>query len=1075
MQEVITIGGGEYIVNVLNAVAAWCGGGGFRSLLRVVMVIGLIYALLVVAFSMNWKLWLNWFLGATLMYGALIVPTTTVQVTDRLNPSLAPATVANVPIGLAAVAAVSSQAGDWLTRTAETVFVMPSALRLSSNGMIYGARLYDKTTDFEIRDPRVRSNTEEYFRQCLFYDIMLGHKSFHDLAVSSDLLSDMGPGSQARGMKWLDASGNSTVVTCRAGYQNLRNTDLPAETAARLTEEGKKIFPGLTEAAARAKLEADLPVLTAEFHGSSQSASQVFQQRSLVNAFLEARANLGGADGDTFAMLRAEEQARNTYSSIAQQAMTWVPLLNIVLTVVFYAMFPVIFPLFLLPQTGVPALKGYFTGFFYLAAWGPLYAVLHMFIMHRMAESMNAVAPGGITMAGMAGIDAVNADTATIAGFLMMSIPFLAAGMARGAMAVSSQATSMLAPAQAAAEAAAVERTTGNYSYGNESFQNLTGNMVQRNQWSTVPGYNAGFGRTSFTHPDGTVTSFTAGGSMIEDSRPGMSNLAYGLTRSSGFATEARKALSEGFGQVEQARQTAVEGWRATASTATDLFNSAEQRASSSFETGSGLNNSVAKMHDVSSSLSKDLQSRFGLTERDADNIARTSVMAGSANAMAGVPGIAGVRGELVARAHRETGRSISAEEAYQELANYVQREVNSDQARSAREDFMRQTSSSSDSEVRGLSQKFGSSLEESRAVTNEAIRQEENFRRVSRDFSEAESQGFRLDHNDTQAFVAFAQNELAKPENADLATSGWRPGVVVPGTPAQEDVRDIMLDRFAAQQIREMREDLGVAVPDAPERSMQGPSITTPDGVRSWSEANSSSLLGRAPDVDVRASSRDIETADLVNARLEDSGERIHREGAGVAGDVAGARRTAAALGDEVDRRHDESLIMSMPGAGWVADAFDGSESGGGGSSGVSSLQAGERPNLPVGGRITSDMGGRINPVTGKAGEHRGIDIAAPAGTPIRAPASGTVEKVAYQEGGAGHYLELRHDDGSKSRYFHMQSRPNLDEGARINEGDTIGRVGSTGRSTAPHLHYELWKDGRPVDPEQFTLKDRK
>src|SRR3546814_12527689 len=58
----------------------------------------------------------------------------------------------------------------------------------------------------------------------------------------------------------------------------------------------------------------DLPVIANQFHGSSQTAQQIFHQRSLVSAFLEARANLGAADGDTFAMLRAEEQARNTYT-----------------------------------------------------------------------------------------------------------------------------------------------------------------------------------------------------------------------------------------------------------------------------------------------------------------------------------------------------------------------------------------------------------------------------------------------------------------------------------------------------------------------------------------------------------------------------------------------------------------------------------------------------------------------------------------------------------------------------------------------------------------------------------------
>ena len=186
-----------------------------------------------------------------------------------------------------------------------------------------------------------------------------------------------------------------------------------------------------------------------------------------MSAFLEARANLGAADGDTFAMLRAEEQARNTYTSITQQANG--SRSNIVLSVVFYAI-PGPLSLFLLPRTGVTALKGYFTGFSIWPHGGHSMWSCHVHHGPRIGL-LNATAPGGITMAGMAGIDAVNADTATIAG-LMMSIPFLA-GMARGAMAVSSQATSMLAPAQAAAEAA-VERTTGNYSYGNESFMNLS-------------------------------------------------------------------------------------------------------------------------------------------------------------------------------------------------------------------------------------------------------------------------------------------------------------------------------------------------------------------------------------------------------------------------------------------------------------------------------------------------------------------------------------------------------------------------------------------------------------------------
>ena len=81
MLEIFTVGGGEYLVNTFNAVAAWSGGGGFRSMLQVIFVMGLAYSLFVVAFSMDWRAWLNWFIQATAIYMMLLVPT----VTDRLD------------------------------------------------------------------------------------------------------------------------------------------------------------------------------------------------------------------------------------------------------------------------------------------------------------------------------------------------------------------------------------------------------------------------------------------------------------------------------------------------------------------------------------------------------------------------------------------------------------------------------------------------------------------------------------------------------------------------------------------------------------------------------------------------------------------------------------------------------------------------------------------------------------------------------------------------------------------------------------------------------------------------------
>ena len=84
MLEIFTVGGGEYLVNTFNAVAAWSGGGGFRSMLQVVFVMGLAYSLFVVAFSMDWRAWLNWFVQATAIYMMLLVPTVTVKVSEAV-------------------------------------------------------------------------------------------------------------------------------------------------------------------------------------------------------------------------------------------------------------------------------------------------------------------------------------------------------------------------------------------------------------------------------------------------------------------------------------------------------------------------------------------------------------------------------------------------------------------------------------------------------------------------------------------------------------------------------------------------------------------------------------------------------------------------------------------------------------------------------------------------------------------------------------------------------------------------------------------------------------------------------
>ncbi|PAV68889.1 hypothetical protein WR25_25995 [Diploscapter pachys] len=566
------------------------------------MVLGFIYALMAVAFSMNVRAWLNWFLGSSLIYSCLMVPTVTVKVTDRINPSLAPAVVANVPLGLGAMASFTSQVGDWLTRTAETVFVMPNELNYSTNGMIYGARLFDMTRNFQIRDAEFATNLQMHFKNCVFGDILLHHKSVTQLAASKDLWADLGPGSAARAQPWIERTGggdiDSGIVTCRQAYGNL-SAQWKSMIDAATDLWGKEAYTRMSTAQAAAKLKQDVPVVAAAFTNSSADYVGTMRQMTAINAFMQARDNMAGGPGaaaiDTFATTRADIQARNTYNSIAQQAMTWVPILNIVLTVVFYAMFPVIFPLFLMPQTGVQALKGYLTGFFYLASWGPLYVILHMICMSRGMSAAKGVAEGGVSLGTFAGIGAVNAETATIAGFMLMSVPFMAAALSRGAMSISGQSMSMLNPAQNAAEAAAVEQTTGNYSYGNVSFANSSSNNLQSNQWHDAGNYTTGAAGFTERASNGATRSAFGNGESVFNTSGAMSQMQLGFTENRGIAADLRQTASEVRRQARSEEEAAA---RILTSTNTDRASQGTSTTiGSTFEKGSSNTDNTGVEH----------------------------------------------------------------------------------------------------------------------------------------------------------------------------------------------------------------------------------------------------------------------------------------------------------------------------------------------------------------------------------------------------------------------------------------------------------------------------------------------
>ena len=116
----------------------------------------------------------------------------------------------------------------------------------------------------------------------------------------------------------------------------------------------------------------------------------------------------------------------------------------------------------------------------------------------------------------------------------------------------------------------------------------------------------------------------------------------------------------------------------------------------------------------------------------------------------------------------------------------------------------------------------------------------------------------------------------------------------------------------------------------------------------------------------------------------------------------------------------------------------------------------------------FTSGFGVRSDPFRGRAAMHGGVDLAGPVGTPIYATADGIVGRSEYNNGGYGNLVEINHGQGIQTRYGHL-SRRIAEAGQRVRRGDLIGLMGSTGRSTGSHLHYEVRIDGRAVNPVPF------
>ena len=175
---------------------------------------------------------------------------------------------------------------------------------------------------------------------------------------------------------------------------------------------------------------------------------------------------------------------------------------------------------------------------------------------------------------------------------------------------------------------------------------------------------------------------------------------------------------------------------------------------------------------------------------------------------------------------------------------------------------------------------------------------------------------------------------------------------------------------------------------------------------------------------------------------------------------------------GDTFKQMLDEAIADKMAGAGGIGLAEMFAHQLGGQPSPAAPPPVHEVPGMPqlvmpVAGTPSSGYGARLDPIQGKTIDHPGFDLAAKAGTPVAAAAAGEVVH-AGPAGTYGNLVIVRHDGGIETRYAHL-SAVGVQVGDHVAPGQPIGNVGTTGYSTGPHLHFEVRRDGKPMDPAPY------
>ncbi|HFW5352864.1 TPA: conjugal transfer mating-pair stabilization protein TraG [Salmonella enterica subsp. diarizonae serovar 48:i:z] len=633
MNEVYVIAGGEWLRNNLNAIAAFMSTRTWDSIEKIALTLSVLAVAVMWVQRHNVMDLLGW-VALFVLISLLVTTRTSVQIIDN-SDLVRVYRVDNVPVGLALPLSLTTRIGHAMVAGYEMIFAQPDSVTYSKTGMLFGAGLVTKITDFLSRNPEITGLFQDYVQNCVMGDIYLNHKySLEELMESGDpytlIFSNPSP---LRGV----FDKNNHFLTCKDASVTLKdklNLD---------TQNGGKTWHYYVQQLFGGRPDPNLLFSTmlgdsySYFYGSSQSASQIIRQNVTINALRDGITSYAARSGDTASLMNLAttsslEKQRLAHASIGQVAMRTLPMVQTILLGIAIGIFPLLVLAAVFNKLTLSVLKGYVFALMWLQSWPLLYAILNSAMTFYARQ--NGVP---VVLSEMSQIQLKYSDLATTAGYISMMIPPLSWAMVKGLGAGFSSVYSHFASSSISPTASAAGSVVdGNYSYGNMQTENVNGFS-----WSTNS--TTSFGQMTYQTGSGATTTQTRDGNMVMDSSGAMSRLPVGINATRQIAAAQQEMAREATNKAE----SALHGFSSSIASAWNTLSQFGTNRGSSDSVTSGADSTMSAQDSMMASRMRSAVESYAKAHNISNEQATRELASRSTRASTGMYGDAYAKGHL--------------------------------------------------------------------------------------------------------------------------------------------------------------------------------------------------------------------------------------------------------------------------------------------------------------------------------------------------------------------------------------------------------------------------------------------